>query len=123
MLDEVLNLFAAGLSERLRAAEIDGIGLYEFGIELMLADNLAETIANLWTGAVPVAIRVLRRKSLSRAWNRPDLLDRTDANAVGLSQGAIDGSRFGHAHLGTAYETRDVGGVGITISDKALALL
>ena len=29
LLDEVLDLFPAGLSERLRAAEVDGVGLDE----------------------------------------------------------------------------------------------
>jgi len=32
--DEVLNLFPAGLSERLGAAEVDGVGLYQFGSSL-----------------------------------------------------------------------------------------
>jgi hypothetical protein len=41
LLDEVLDLFPAGVSERLRATEVDGIGLYEFGVELVLAYDLA----------------------------------------------------------------------------------
>src|ERR1035437_3230864 len=59
LLDEVLNLFAGGLSERLRAAEVDGVGLYEFGIELVLANDLAETVTDLRAAAVPVTVRVL----------------------------------------------------------------
>ena len=47
LLDEVLNLVAGGISESLRAAEVDGVGLYEFGVEFVLADDLAETVANL----------------------------------------------------------------------------
>ncbi|MGA2236386.1 MAG: hypothetical protein ABSG23_12985 [Terriglobales bacterium] len=60
--DEVLNLFPAGLSQRLRAAEGDGVGLYQFGIELVLADDLAETVPNFGAAAIPVPICVLGRK-------------------------------------------------------------
>ena len=69
LLDEVLNLFAGGLSERLCAAEVDGVGLYQFGIELVLADDLAETVADLGATAVPVSIRVLGRKLFNRTRN------------------------------------------------------
>jgi hypothetical protein len=41
LLDEVLNPIPAGLPERLGAAEVDGVGLYQFGVELVLADDLA----------------------------------------------------------------------------------
>lgn len=44
-LDEVLDLLATGLSERLGAAVVDGVGLDEFGIELVLADDLAGPVA------------------------------------------------------------------------------
>jgi hypothetical protein len=75
LLDEVLNLFPAGLSERLGAAEVDGVGLYQFGVELVLADDLAQTVADLGAGAIPVPICVLRRKLLNRIRNRSDFLD------------------------------------------------
>src|ERR1039458_2209930 len=76
LLDEVLNLFAGGLSERLRAAEVDRVGLYQFGIELVLADELAEAVTHFGTAAIPVSICVLGRKLFARIRNRPDLLDR-----------------------------------------------
>jgi hypothetical protein len=53
LLDEVLNLFPAGISESFRAAEFDGIGLYQFGIELVLADDLAEAIADFGPAPFP----------------------------------------------------------------------
>ncbi len=62
LLDEVLNLFPAGLSERLRAAEVDGVGLDQFGVELVLADDLAQTVADLGASAVAVSIRLFGRK-------------------------------------------------------------
>src|ERR1039458_10011383 len=57
LLDEVLHLLPAGLPERFCAAEVDGVGLYQFGIELVLADDLAEAVAALGATAVPVSIR------------------------------------------------------------------
>ena len=49
----------------------------------------------------------------------PDLFDRADADAVSLSQGAIDGPGFSHSHFGTVDKERDIGRVGVTIADKA----
>jgi hypothetical protein len=60
----------------------------------MLADQLAEAVANL--RAAVVAIHRLGRKLLrlprgrSRFGKRADLLDRADADAVGLAQGPVD---------------------------------
>ncbi|MGC1649305.1 MAG: hypothetical protein WA741_26070, partial [Candidatus Sulfotelmatobacter sp.] len=102
------------------AAEVDGIGLYEFGIELVLSDDLAETVADLWAGAV--AIRILWLELLAHVWNAPDFLDRAETNAVCLPQRAIYRSGLGHSHLGTADERRDIGRIGVTIADKALAV-
>ena len=117
MLDEVLDLFAAGLSKGLCAAEVDGVGLYEFGIELVLADELAETVADLGASAIPVPIRLLGRKLL-KGRDGPDFLDRADADAIGLAQGTIDGSGFRDPHLGAANEQRNVGRIGIGVADE-----
>ena len=123
MLDEVLNLFPAGLSERLRAAEVDGVGLDQFGVELVLADDLAQTVADLGASAIPVPICVLRRKLLNRIRNRSDFLDRADADAVGLAQGAVDGTSLGHPHLGAADERGNVGGIGVAIPNETCGLV
>jgi hypothetical protein len=100
-LDEVFNLFPVGLSKRLCAAEVDGVGLYQFGIEFVLADDLAETVPDLGATAIPVSIRVLGRKLLSRNRSCPDLLDRADADAVceaflsaGLMKYEKEGTRY-----------------------------
>jgi hypothetical protein len=47
MNDEAFNLLAGGLAEGFGAAEIDGVGLDEVGIELVLADQLAEAVSDL----------------------------------------------------------------------------
>ena len=53
MRDEVLDLFAGGIAKRLDGAEVGRIGLDQVGIELMLADDLAEAVANLRAAVVP----------------------------------------------------------------------
>jgi len=44
--DEVLDLLAGGLAQSLGAAEIDGVGFDQDGIELVLANDVAEVIAD-----------------------------------------------------------------------------
>jgi len=51
---------------------------------------------------------------------RGKLFDRTEGDAVGLAEGAIDGAGFGHAHLGMVEdERRNIAGMGITVTDEA----
>jgi len=48
---------------------------------------------------------------------------RAEGNAVCLAQGAIDGTGFGHAHLGMVEDQgRDIAGIGIAVAHKATAL-
>ena len=63
--DKTFDLFAGGLAEGFGAAEIDGVGLDEVGIELVLADQLTEAVANLGAAVVSVlSVDRLRRKLL-----------------------------------------------------------
>src|SRR6266853_512381 len=78
LLDEVLNRFARGPSQSLCAAEVDGIGLHEFGIEFVLANKLAHTVPNLRACAISVPICVLWRELLVRVGNCSKFLDRAD---------------------------------------------
>src|SRR5712692_4123281 len=50
--------------------------------------------------------------------NRPELLDRTEPNAISLSEGAVDGSRFGNAQLSPMDHEGHVGRVGVTVTDE-----
>src|SRR5258707_15825048 len=95
--DEAFDLLAGGFAESLGAAKIDRVGLEEVWIELMLTDQLAETVADL--GSTVVAILPIDRLGrhllrLPGGWSgfgkRADLLDRADADAVGLAQGPVD---------------------------------
>ena len=125
VLDEALDLLAVRIPERRSAAEIDGVGLDQLGIELVLADDLAEPITDLVAGAIAVSIAVVAgedlgrlRSGCARSRDRPDLLDRADADAVGLAQSPVDGAGLGDPHLGAAHQGRDVGRIGVAVADK-----
>jgi hypothetical protein len=54
---------------------------------------------------------------------RRKLLQRTESDAIGFAQSAVDGAGFGHAHLGVVEDQgRDVAGMGIAVADEAAAL-
>src|ERR1700758_5358497 len=87
----------------------------------MLANYLAETVANLRACAIPIAIRLLWRKPFGRIRNRRHFLDRTDAYAISFAQSAIDGPSFGHAHFGAPDEQGNARRIGIAKTHEAFA--
>ncbi len=58
-LDEVLNLLAGGFSKGLGATVVDGVCLDQFGIELVLTNDLAETVTNLRPRTIAISVRIL----------------------------------------------------------------
>ena len=56
--DEVLDLLPRGFAQSLRAAEVDGVGLHQTRIELVLANQLAEAVADF--RATIISVRRLR---------------------------------------------------------------
>ena len=52
--DEGFDLLSGGFAEGLGAAEVDGVGLDQVGVELVLADELAEAVADLGSPIVSV---------------------------------------------------------------------
>src|SRR5438309_4340684 len=125
MSDKVFDLVAGGFAQGRDAAKIHGVGLHQIRVKLMLADDLAQTIADL--GPAVVSISRLRRKfarvllGSCRHANGSDFLDRADADAIRLSQSSINGAGFGHPHFGTVHQRRDIGGIGIAVPDKSFA--
>ena len=91
----------------------------------MLADQQAETVAEarltVLVAVVPVrGRRVLIRSVRAGRPRRPtEFLDRAEADAVGLAEGAVDGAGLGDAHLGAVDQGRDVGGIGVAVADEA----
>src|ERR1035441_9488432 len=119
LLHEVFDLLTSGVFECFGAAEINGIGFHQLGIELVLADDLAEPVTDLVTSttiAIPVSVGILGWKFAligrprHRTGIRSDLLDRAESDAIRLAQGAIDGSCLRDGHLGAADQSRNGGG-------------
>jgi hypothetical protein len=54
--DEGLDLLASGIAQGLHATKVSCVGLDQGGIELMLPNNLAQTVADLRAAVVAVAI-------------------------------------------------------------------
>ena len=103
--DEVFDLLARGIAQGLHATEIGRIRFDQTGIELMLANYLAETITDCAAAVVPVAI--CRLWQLLGLWTRgvptregTDFLDRADADAIGLSQSSAYRPRFRNSEFG-----------------------
>jgi hypothetical protein len=92
---------------------------------MVLADQQAETVAEARLAVLVAVISVrgsfgLIEWSGCRGSRSPaEFLDRTEADAVGLAEGTVDGSRFGDTHLGAVDQRRDVGRIGIAVADEA----
>lgn len=123
--DEGLDLFAGGVAEVFCGTELGRVALDQAGIELVLADELAEAIAQAGL-TIPRTFFVGRvtgegvfRFGIDRRSEGSQFFDRAEADAVSLAQGAVDSPGFRHAHLGTADQGRDVRGVSVAVADEA----
>src|SRR5437868_9110945 len=65
VLDEVFNLLASGLTKSFHTAEVGRIRLHQSGVELMLANDLAETIADFGATIPTVPVYWLSRQFAS----------------------------------------------------------
>src|SRR5207248_2044128 len=81
MVDEVFDLRSAGVFQSLYAAEVDRVGLDQDRIEFVLADELAEAVAQTVLAINTIAADGLRRPlamvgfHFGRPGKSPDLLD------------------------------------------------
>jgi hypothetical protein len=125
IVDEGFDQVPFGLLQDRGSAVISRIGLDEIGVELVLADEQAETVAKTMLSVVVTVISGRDRivlfgsDGICRARGPTELLDRTEADAIGLAEGAVDGTSFGHAHLSATDQGRNVRGIGIAIANEA----
>jgi hypothetical protein len=117
----------AGITQSGGSTVVGGIGLHEAGIELVLAHQEAKAIAEARLAVVVTIIIIVsvRGRILLLRWSRgvrsrgpTEFLNRTEPDAVGLAEGAVDGSCFGDAHLGAVDQGRDVGWIGVPVADE-----
>jgi len=105
---------------------VGGIGLHEASIKLILTNQQAEAVAEARLAVLVANISVrgnlalIGRSRCARSGGPAEFFDRTEPDAVSLAEGAVDSSSFGHAHLGTVNQGRDVGRIGIPVADEAL---
>jgi hypothetical protein len=91
---KAFSLLTGSLPEGLGAAELEGVGLDQVGIELVLVDELAET-TGLWghhSLSLPLtgwAGNFFDSREDGTGSARRDFLDRADADAVCLAQSRL----------------------------------
>jgi hypothetical protein len=91
----------------------------------MLSNQLAKPIANC--GAAVASVGGSRRELLRFFWGlrglgqRTDLLDRADPDSISFAESAIDSASLGHAHFGAMNKERDIGRVGVAVTNESLA--
>ena len=124
MSDEGFDLLSGGIVKGRSPAIIGGISFDQSGIELVLANQKAEAIAETRRGGMAIAVCSRSGGSipagLSRGYfRRPaEFFDGAEPDTIGFSKSAIDGTGLGDAHFGTTNERRDIGGIGVAMPTK-----
>src|ERR1700722_630221 len=122
--DEGPDLVFGGVSKSWGSAIVGRIGFHEAGVELVLADQQAELVAEARLTVLVTVVsargrRILMRSVRAGRTRRPtEFLDGAEADAVCLAEGAVDSPGFGDAHLGAVDQGRDVRGIGIAIANE-----
>ena len=125
IVDKGFDLLSAGISQGSGATVVGGIGLHEASIELILTNQQAKAIAEARLAVVMAIISVRGRLGLIKRGRRvgsgrpAKFLDLTEADAVRLSESAIDGAGFRDAHLSAMDQGGDVGRIGVAEADEA----
>jgi len=111
VVDELFDLLASCIAERLNVTELGGEALHLGRVEIVLANEQAETITKQRlsiareihiVSRVLLGIRGEAVPGINRSRGTPDFFDRAEANAVGLAECAVDGSGLGDSHFGAA---------------------
>src|ERR1700722_13314425 len=125
MVDEGFDLLSTGIPQGRSSTVIGGIGLHEAGVQLVLANQEAKSIAETRLADLVAVISVRGSLALSGwCWqggsrSPAKFLDRAEADAVGLAKGSVDSTSFGDTHLGAVDQGRDVRGIRVTEADEA----
>src|SRR5579862_789491 len=130
MRNEGFHRFAASLAEYFHATEVCCVGLHQVGIEVELANQKAELVAEAGLEAFGTilakrAIPVRRRQLVirfARTRQRTQFLDGNDADSAHFAQGSVDGAGFGDTHLRPANRRRNVERICVPVTRKRLQL-
>src|SRR5712692_11535489 len=102
VVDESLDQVAAGFAQHSRSAVVSGVEFDLGGVELMLADELTEAIAEpgLAIARGPLSPPIGHLSAFGQRREGSKFLNRAEADAIGLAQSTVDRTGFGHAQLG-----------------------
>jgi hypothetical protein len=125
IVNEGFDLLSAGISQSGGPAVVSGIGLHEASIEMVLANQEAEAVAEARLAVLVAVISVRGNHALIEgarvvgSRGPAKFLDRAESDTVGLSESAVDGAGLSNAQLGAVDQGRDVGGIGVAVTDEA----
>jgi hypothetical protein len=100
IVNEGFDLISVGIPQGRGSAVVGGIGLHEASIESVLADQQTEAVAEARLAVVVAVISVsgslalIGRARRVRSRGPAKFLDRAEPDAVGLTEGAVDGASF-----------------------------
>ena len=124
--DEGFDQLSTCLSNSFCPTEVGGVGLYQVGIEVVLADEQAKSIAQPGLAIAVRGVRSTRGKGTggrrSSSGQRAEFLDGAEPDTIRFAKSSIDGASFSNAHLGPTYKGRDVGRVGVTVADEPFTI-
>src|SRR5205814_9696433 len=106
---------------------VRGVGLHQSGVEMMLADDLAEPVTYFGTTIISVSglwwelLRLLRWPL--RFSRRSEFFDGADSDPISLAESTIDCPSFCDSHLGAVDERRHIGRISVTVSVESSARL
>src|SRR5205085_11927206 len=105
MRDKGFNQFSTCFSESRRAAGISSVRFNQFGIEVVLPDQHTQSVPQFCLSVIRT-VRMLRLFRLSlflhaagRTSKAAQLFHGAEADPISFAESAVDGARFGHAHL------------------------
>jgi len=125
VVDEGLYKIPAGSAQGLGATEVGRVAFDQGRVKLMLADQLAEAIAQPGLAivrgrAVPGRHSASLPLSGARRPKGPEFLNRTKTDPVGLAQGPVDGPGLGYPHLSPADKGGDIGRISVAVANEPL---
>src|SRR5258707_10285981 len=112
--DKGLNQFTTGTAESFGATKVRRVGLYKVGVKVVLANQEAQLIAEPRlpvAGTIGGMGTVRRRRTRGRFGQTrkgTQFLNRTEADAIGFAEGAIDSASFGDPQFGPSHQSGNV---------------
>jgi hypothetical protein len=125
VVDEGFDLLPRGIPECSGSAVIGGIGFDRIGVEPMLTNQQAESVAEpRWAIGGLIIAKIagaicIGKIVVGRSGCPTKLFDRTQSNAIRFAKGAINSTSLSNPHFGAPKKWGNVGRISIAITHKA----